>query len=56
MARAAGSSPTIGIDRGPPELAGSIICFTFSVLNALTTLAFGCAAWISSALLPVARP
>ena len=44
VARAAASSPTIGIDTGPPELCGSTIFVQFSVLNALTTFAFGAAA------------
>ena len=33
VARAAASSPTSGIDTGPPELAGSTIFAQFSVLK-----------------------
>ncbi|MND01536.1 hypothetical protein D3C83_205650 [compost metagenome] len=43
VARAAASSPTIGMETGPPELAGSTIFVQFNVLKALTTFAPGAA-------------
>ena len=49
-ALAAASSPTKGMETGPPDDAGSTIVRQFRVLNALTTCAVGAAAWISSAL------